>query len=253
MTRYPSRQKTATGQFVLGMDAVKLRNRTVIRVLAKILSFGARCLYATCRNRVIEAVPEISPYAPTGGQRFIYCNWHDGILNSLFCGRPRSMAALTSRHADGEYVAEVMQAIGIQPIRGSNNHGGATAARQLMTAAEHLHLTITSDGPRGPRRVVKPGVVFLASQTGRAIVPVACSAARAWHPRGRWTDLLVPWPFTTAYVLGDAPMFVPPNLSREQLAPYVAELQRRMDHLQDQADRMAGGLSRRKAARRRAA
>lgn len=151
------------------------------------------------------------------------------------------MAALTSRHADGEYVAEVMEAVGITPIRGSNNHGGTTAAKQLMTATQKHHITITTDGPRGPRRVVKPGVVFLASQTGQRIIPVGCSAKRAWLPKGRWTDLIVPKPFTTAYVVGEVPLAVPPNLTKEQLAPYVTELQRRMDSAQTLADDLATG------------
>ncbi|SFH93338.1 lysophospholipid acyltransferase family protein [Planctomicrobium piriforme] len=220
---------------------MKIRNRNIIRLVARIVAWINRCLYATCRLRVIESVPHSSPYAPTNGEMFIYCNWHDGILNSMFCGKPLTMSALTSRHADGEYVAVVMDAIGILPIRGSNNHGGATAAKQLMSAASKFHVTITTDGPRGPRRVVKPGIVFLASQTGRRILPVACSGSNAWHPRGRWTDMVVPLPFSTAYVLGGVPMSVPPNLSKEELAPYRDALQRQMDELQERIDAIAAG------------
>ncbi len=222
--------------------AVKIHNRRLIRIIARMVACVARALYATCRKEVVETVPGISPYSAKTVEKFIYCNWHDAILSSLFCGRTLKMAALTSRHADGEYVAEIMEAIRIRPIRGSNNHGGTTAAKQLMSAASQHHVTITTDGPRGPRRVVKPGVVFLASQTGRRIIPVACSATRSWRPRGRWTDLLVPKPFSTAYVLGGEPFAVPPNLSKEQLAPYVTELQRRMDELQAQADALVGGV-----------
>lgn len=220
---------------------MKIQNRRLIRILARCLSWGVRCLYFTCRKQVVETIPNSTPYSRNTTEKLIYCNWHDGILNSLFCGRTIQMAALTSRHADGEYVAEVMQAIGITPIRGSNNHGGTTAAKQLMSALAVHHITITTDGPRGPRRVVKPGVVFLASQTGRRIIPVACSASRAWKPRGKWTDLLVPKPFSTAYVLGGDPLSVPAGLTKEQLAPYVTELQNRMDRLQEQADALATG------------
>ncbi|WP_437191980.1 lysophospholipid acyltransferase family protein [Planctomicrobium sp. SH527] len=220
---------------------MKIRNKFLIRMLARGLSAGCRILYSTCRLEVVELAPHITPYGIPYGESYIYCNWHDGILNSLFCGRTVKMAALTSRHADGEYVAEVMEAIGITPIRGSNNHGGTTAAKQLMSAVSKHHITITTDGPRGPRRVVKPGVVFLASQTGQRIIPVGCSAKRAWLPKGRWTDLIVPKPFTTAYVVGEVPLAVPPNLTKEQLAPYVAELQRRMDSAQALADDLAQG------------
>jgi len=221
---------------------VKLRNRNLIRLVARTLSVFCRGLYATCRIRVIESAPQTSPYADSGSQRYVYCLWHDGILNALFCGRVLRGAALTSRHADGQYVAEVMEAIGIQPIRGSQgSSGGATAAKQLMTAAENYHIVVTTDGPRGPRRKVKPGIIFLASQSGRPILPVASSARRAWRPRGRWTDLLVPLPFTTTYVLGDKPMFIPANIRRDEIAAYCQKLQQKMDELQAQADEIAAG------------
>jgi len=221
---------------------MRIRNRNLIRLTARLLAFFCRCLYATCRIHVIEQAPRTSPYAETGGVSYIYCLWHDGILNSLFCGRMTHGAALTSRHADGEYVAEIMDVLGIKPIRGSHGgRGGATAARQLVAAVEKYHIVVTTDGPRGPRRKIKPGIFFLASQSARQIVPVGCSARRAWRPRGRWTDLLVPLPFTTAYVVGGEPMSIPPNLSREELAVYGDELQQRMDEVQARADEIARG------------
>ncbi|WP_437227127.1 lysophospholipid acyltransferase family protein [Planctomicrobium sp. SH661] len=220
---------------------MRLRNRRVIRFVARVLAFLFRCLYATCRIRVIEGAPLTSPYAPSGSHRYVYCTWHDGILNSLFCGPVHHCAALTSRHTDGEYVAQVMEVIGIQPIRGSNGRGGATAAKQLLTAAENHHIVVTTDGPQGPRRTIKPGIIFLASQTGRPIVPVACSARRAWRPKGHWTDLLIPLPFTDVFVLGGELMFIPPDVRRDQLNGFCKDLQQRMDALQTRADEIAAG------------
>lgn len=199
-----------------------------------------RTLYSTCRIKAIEGAPLTSPYTDSGEHRYVYCLWHDGILNALFCGRMLNGAALTSRHADGEYVAAVMQANGILPVRGSHQgRGGATAARQLVSAAETHHIVVTTDGPRGPRRKVKPGIIFLASQTGRPIVPVACSCSRAWRPRGKWTDLMIPLPFSTAYIIGGEPMSVPANLPKDQLDHYARELQKKMDSLQERADTIA--------------
>ncbi|WP_437202380.1 lysophospholipid acyltransferase family protein [Planctomicrobium sp. SH664] len=220
---------------------MKIRNRTLIRLLARCLASINRWLFWSCKVHIVEEAPQISPYAPTA-ERYVYCVWHDGILGALFSGKVHGMAALTSRHADGDYVAVVMQAIGIRPVRGSHNHGGATAIKQMLEGAANVNITITPDGPRGPRRKLKPGIVFLASHSGRKIVPVAISAVKAWRPRGKWTDLLVPLPGTTVYSVGGEPMLIPPGLSRDQLGPYCEELQRRMDELQLRADAMAGSV-----------
>lgn len=221
---------------------MRLRNRNLIRIVARVLALVCRGLYATCRVRIIETAPQTSPYSSTGTARYVYCLWHDGILNALFCGKVKQGAALTSRHADGEYVAEIMEVLGIQPVRGSQGgRGGASAARQLVDAASEYHIVVTTDGPRGPRRQIKPGIFFLASQSGRRILPVAAAAKRAWRPQGRWTDLLVPLPFTTVYVVGGEPMFIPPDLPRSELSRFCDELQQRMDELQDLADGIACG------------
>lgn len=222
------------------MDSVKLRNRTLIRLIARLGAAGFRLLYRTCRVHVVQQAPLVSPYTDTGDERYVYCVWHDGILGAIFSGPQVRTSALTSRHADGEYVAEIIQAVGMKPVRGSSGHGGAGAVRRMMSDASEYHVVIATDGPRGPRRVVKPGIIFLASQSGRRIVPVATSAVRGFRPKGKWTDLLIPRPLTTAYTIGGIPLSIPSNLSSDQLEPWRVELQKRMDALQQLADEMAG-------------
>jgi lysophospholipid acyltransferase (LPLAT)-like uncharacterized protein len=100
---------------------------------------------------------------------------------------------------------------------------------------------IATDGPRGPRRMVKDGIVYLASHSGRPIVPTAFASAWAWKPRGRWTDLVIPIPFSRGIVLGGAPIRIPEGLTPQQLAPYRDLVQRAMDELQSRADRLARG------------
>ena len=113
--------------------------------------------------------------------------------------------------------------------------------RQMLEAAADYNIVIATDGPRGPRRVVKEGIVFLASQSGRPIVPVAFAARRAIRPRGRWTDLVIPVPFTKAYCGAGAPIHVPQGLPRNELEPYRAQVQQGMDDLQAYLDALAEG------------
>lgn len=219
---------------------MKVRNRFLISLAARIVAGLSRILFWTCKIVVIEKVPGVSPYEPVEDQRYLYCNWHDGILGAIFCGYAKSMAALTSRHSDGDYVADIMRIVGIHPVRGSSSRGGATAVKKMLEMASEYRITIATDGPRGPRRVVKSGILFLASHSNRKIVPVAFSAKRAWRPWAKWTDLVIPKPFTTVYAIGGEPMSVPQGLARNELEHFRGQLQQRMDELTQEAESLAG-------------
>jgi len=220
---------------------VKIRNRRIIRLLAHFVALTNRLLFRTLRIHVVEAVPGISPFSPPGRERYLYCGWHDAILGMIFCGEHPCTSGLVSQHADGEYVAEAMDVLNIKAIRGSSHRGGAAALKQMLSAIEDWHVAITTDGPRGPRHQVKNGIIYLASQTGRAIIPVAFSGTSVWRPQGKWTDMVVPKPFSTVYVFGGEPFRVPQGLSKDQLATYREQLQQIMDDLNELADDVAAG------------
>ena len=210
---------------------MKIRSVFVTK-LAAFLAVGLlRILFRTLHVELRPARPGLVAYGPTGQDRFLYCTWHDSILMPIFAGRPWKMAALVSRHQDGSYLAEAMKRVGITPIRGSTYRGGTAALKQLITEAQDKHITITPDGPRGPRRKMKPGIVFLASQTGRPIVPMLFACPRAWRIRGNWTDLVIPKPFSTIIGLSGEPIHVPSNLSREGIQQHMGRVQQAMDEL----------------------
>jgi lysophospholipid acyltransferase (LPLAT)-like uncharacterized protein len=219
---------------------MKIHNRHLIRFAARALALFFRTLMKTVRLEMIKAEPRSTCYEDCGDERHLFCLWHDGIIGFVFCRPAFDVSALVSQHGDGTYLADALEAIGVTPIRGSSRRGGAAALRQMLDAAARYHIAIATDGPMGPRREVKDGVVYLASQTGRAIIPAAFAAHRAWRPRGRWTDLVVPFPFTRAYMLVGQRIYVPPGLDREQLEPYRQQVQAAMDALIAEADRRSG-------------
>lgn len=220
---------------------MKIRNRKVIRLCAKILAAMFRLLFATTRVRLRCGQQGPVPYGDWGSERFLMCMWHDAIAGTIFGGRSDNLAALVSRHADGGYVAEALNVLKIVPIRGSSGSSGTIAMREMSESAAHNHIAIATDGPRGPRHQVKDGILFLASITGRGIVPVVFACRSGWRIKGSWTDLLIPKPFTTVWLVSDDPMYLPPNLSRSELAPYREELQQRMDALNARAEAYARG------------
>jgi len=108
-----------------------------------------------------------------------------------------------------------------------------------MKATEDKHVIITPDGPRGPRRQMSHGIVFLASRTGRRVVPTGYSCSRCWRVKGSWTDLVIPKPFAKVFLLAGDAIKVPPGLERDELRPYTAMIQAEMDRLNAEAERLS--------------
>jgi lysophospholipid acyltransferase (LPLAT)-like uncharacterized protein len=206
-----------------------------------------RALLATCRK--VHLAPEsrltlVYPPKDAGPERFILCTWHDALIVPTFVSpapNRRQTCCLVSKHQDGGYLADAMAILGYRTVRGSTSRGGAQAIKQLMDDTAGMHIVITPDGPRGPRREIKPGAVFLASQTGRRICTGAYACRHEWRIKGSWTDMAIPKPFTTIYLLTGAPITVPPNLPRIELDRYVQIVQTEMDRLTAEAEALTRG------------
>jgi lysophospholipid acyltransferase (LPLAT)-like uncharacterized protein len=222
---------------------MKFTSPRLIKLAARSLIATVRAVFRTCK---VETLPEgalwrIGYEEDAPSEYFLYSIWHDLLLFPIFGRNCRNMAALVSGHRDGSILADLMQQLQIDIVRGSTSRGGARAVRELMAEAGRRHISITPDGPRGPRRVMKSGIVYLASRMQRAIIPTGYSASRYWTFRGSWTDLRVPQPLSTIYLLGGEPIRVPADLSRGGIEHYRLIVQREMDHLCNLAERRAQG------------
>ena len=87
---------------------------------------------------------------------------------------------LISRHRDGEFIARVMKYFRLDSIRGSyRKEGNVSSLREIISdLKDGFDIAITPDGPKGPRYVVKKGIVELAKLTGRAIIPITYGASK---------------------------------------------------------------------------
>lgn len=220
---------------------MKIRSRWAIRLLGRALAGCARIYFRLVKTEFHLARPLTSPYDEKGDTVYLYCLWHHSILCAIFCGHSVRLAGLVSRHQDGSFVADAMECVGLRPIRGSNKRGGAMAMKQMIDATTQLNIAIATDGPRGPHHVVKEGIIFLASQSGRPIMPTGVAANRAWRPWLKWSYLLIPKPFSRTVMVGGEPFLVPPDLTREEREIYRQRLQVVMDELFQKAERIARG------------
>ena len=174
------------------------------------------------------------------GQGIVYAFWHGRLLPLVFSHRRRGIVVLVSMHRDGEYIARTIEALGFRTVRGSTTRGGARALASLLALARRgASFGITPDGPRGPRHVLQPGVITLASRSGLPVVLLATSGHPAWEARS-WDRFLVPRPFARCVVLSSEPIFVPRELDEASFESWRSEIETRLTDLVHEADRLAG-------------
>lgn len=139
----------------------------------------------------------------------------------LWWHRDQRIAILVSEAREGQYLADYASRIGYDTMPGSSTRGGARALLGAIRALEDgSSVAITPDGPRGPRRDVKPGLVRAAQRTGAKILPLHAVAASAWH-LGSWDRMMVPKPFAAIDLGYGEPFAVGPGA--EQLERGVAQ------------------------------
>jgi lysophospholipid acyltransferase (LPLAT)-like uncharacterized protein len=145
----------------------------------------------------------------SSGQPPILALWHGRILAGLHHFRNRHIVVITSQNFDGEWIAKILEKFGFSTARGSTSRGGARALVQLrrdLQAGKPAAFTV--DGPRGPARVVQPGVVFLAGATGHPILPYHIESDRHWT-LGSWDRTQIPKPFANVALAIGEPVSVP--------------------------------------------
>lgn len=203
---------------------MKLRSPWLIHSAAFVCAGVVRTWLGTVRGRLYCADGREHPTLPEK-ERFIYAFWHESLLAPVKI-RAR-VRVLVSQSNDGELMTQVCRRLRIGVVRGSSTRGGAEGLLDMIREGRSDHLAMTPDGPRGPRRRVKPGVVFVASHACLPIVPIGIGFRRAWRA-GSWDRFAVPYPFSTITGVVGEPIVVPPQLDDESLEHYRQTVERAM-------------------------
>ena len=175
-------------------------------------------------------------------QPAIFAFWHGQHFMTPFIKTKDSHRGkvLISRHRDGEYNAIAAERLGIGTIRGSGDHGGAFhrkggvgAFREMVQALEEgWNVATTADVPKRAR-VVGLGVIMLARESGRPILPFAMVTSRFIRLKN-WDSSTINLPFGRGAVVGIEAVHVPPDADaetmeklRQQVETYLNEATRR--------------------------
>jgi lysophospholipid acyltransferase (LPLAT)-like uncharacterized protein len=136
---------------------------------------------------------------------------------------------MISPSVDGQAPTMLAGLYGAHVVRGSGSYTGMRAVRGVYQAIvkENISPGITPDGPRGPRFKFKPGAIFTAQISRKAVVPIAYAAKPAWILK-TWDKFVIPAPFAKIVIAIGEPYFPQEKLDDEQMEAAQRELERRM-------------------------
>jgi lysophospholipid acyltransferase (LPLAT)-like uncharacterized protein len=215
-----------------------IRNRAILGTAS---FFGARAARLWMKTLSFEYQPlgtDVDPNRPELAGRYIYAMWHEYLLLPLYWYARSDICVLISKHADGQLIANFCQHLRIPVVRGSTTRGGVEAIRRMLRAGRDLHLAMTPDGPRGPRRIVQPGVVYLSARLGLPVVPVGFGLHVPWR-MASWDAFAVPRPGSRARCVTCEPIAVPHDATKDVLESCRRRLEQSLNRATHVAEQWA--------------
>jgi hypothetical protein len=173
----------------------------------------------------------------------IFAFWHGQHFMTPFIKNKASYRAkvLISLHRDGEYNAIAAERLGIGTIRGSGDHGaafhrkgGVGAFKEMVRAlADDYNVALTADVPKRSR-VAGLGIIMLARESGRPIMPFAMVTSRFVRLKN-WDRTTINLPFGRGALVGIETIWVPPDAD----APTMEKLRLHLEAVLNEATRRA--------------
>lgn len=166
----------------------------------------------------------------------IYVFWHEYIPFPVYTRPHCRLAMLLSQHQDAEILSHVAGFAGLDTVRGSTSRGGTGALRELIQRGRGMSLAITPDGPRGPRRQLAHGCVYLSSRLQIPIVPLGIGYDRPWRNRQAWDKFAIPRPFSRCRSVLGPKIQIPPDLDRDGIEHHRSWIEQQLELLTTTAE-----------------
>jgi lysophospholipid acyltransferase (LPLAT)-like uncharacterized protein len=193
---------------------------------------------ATLDHQAVMYDRSVDPVGEQFSGRAIFVSWHEYLLLPFYLRGWSHSAILTSQHRDAEWLSEAARHMGFQTIRGSTSRGGSRALLEMVRGASDQNIGIASDGPRGPRRKMAQGPVYLSSRLQIPIVIMAVGFDRPWR-MPTWDSFALPRPFSRSRLIMSPRIQLPAELDRDGIEHYRRRLESLLAYLTQAAEAWA--------------
>jgi len=161
----------------------------------------------------------------------LICCWHSQLLSIVKNLSGFNYHAIAGTHKDAEIISRIARAWGINMIRGSNKEKGAKAYKKIINVLKNPPslLFITPDGPSGPPRIPKLGIIRAAQITGTPIIPVTSFSTKRWS-FNNWDTFYAEKPFGKIYIEYGQPLYFDKNKDQNECSNLLIDA---MDELEN--------------------
>lgn len=212
--------------------------RMLMRTVAQTLGVSIKALVATLDTRIVDYEENCDASLQEFRGQVIYVLWHEYFLLPTAMTGGCNLTLLIGTHPDADWLGEIARSFGFDTVRGSSNKGGIKAILKYTREHRDTSLVMTPDGPRGPRRVLSPGCIQLASFLQIPIVPTGIGYDR---PRRypTWDRFALPRPGSRArFILGPR-VYIPRKLTDPQVNQWRDYVESMVHQLGDEAESWA--------------
>ena len=187
-------------------------------------------------NRLVIEGKENAEKAMQNGRPILFCCWHGRLVYASFglSKVKKGLWAIASKHRDAEIMGRVLESWGYRLIRGSSNKGGKEVLRKMTKIfdSETPYICITNDGPKGPRKVAKPGSLTLARKYNAQILAITGTSSNFKEMKS-WDKFRLPKPFGKIVVTISKPMEFSGDINFGEGSEYLSNF---MNEVQNKAD-----------------
>ena len=169
-------------------------------------------------------------------EKCIFALWHAHQCGVYTCqtDSKRDTVIMVSGSRDGKIISRAANAMGVKTIKGSFLRSGAKASLEMIKKIkdENMNGALTIDGPKGPNRIVKKGIIEIAKLAGVPIVPaVWWSPQKSFLKFKSWDEFRFPWFGTKLVMLFGEPIEVAEQMNDEEVEAIRKKIEDRLNLL----------------------
>ena len=159
-------------------------------------------------------------------QQALYAIWHGEQCVVYSVQDKENFYVLVSPSNDGEIIAKGIEVLSLKSIRGSSKRNAVAGSLQIIEKLkEGASVAMMVDGPKGPKGVVKEGIVNIAKLSGVPIIPVAwVSNDKTFLKFNSWDEFRIPCGYCRTVVVYGEPMYVPSELTKEEVKEWCQKV-----------------------------